>query len=189
MVHRERIISSEVIEKRIFLIRGKRIMLDFHLAEIYKVPTKILNKAVARNRLRFPEDFLFHLTSNEWNSLRFQIGTSNIGGRGGRRYLPNAFTEHGAIMLASILNSESAINAGIFVVRAFVRLRELLAVNVELASKFKELESKITIHDAEIQTLFEAIRQLMAPPEKPKRGIGFHADEPIARYKAKKIET
>jgi hypothetical protein len=180
------LLPEEIIEKKIFLIRGRKVMLDFHLAEIYGVSTKILNKAVARNRLRFPEDFLFQITLDEWNSLRFQIGTSNRGGRGGRRYIPNAFTEHGAIMLASVLNSESAINAGIFVVRAFVRLREFLAANIELAAKFKELESKIAQHDSDIQAIFDAIRQLMAPPEQPKKEIGFRVKETKAQYKTKR---
>jgi hypothetical protein len=180
------IVPIEHIEQRIFLVRGKKVMIDFHLAEIYGVQTKILNKAVARNRHRFPEDFLFQLTPDEWNSLKFQFGTSKVIGRGGRRYLPNAFTEHGVVMLASVLNSDAAIKASILVVRAFVRLREILSANAELAAKLKELESKIIQHDSEIQNLFDAIRQLMQPPEKPKRQIGFQIKEPNAKYKTMK---
>jgi hypothetical protein len=176
------LIPANNIEKRIFLIRGKRVMLDMHLAEIYGVQTKNLNKAVLRNRERFPEDFMFQLTPQEWDGLRFQIGTSKKKGRGGRRYLPYAFTEHGAVMLASVLNSPIAVKASIQVVRAFVRLREILTTHKELSEKLVQIEKKIGRHDEEIQTLFEAIRRLMQPPEKPRRQIGFRVEEPKAHY-------
>ena len=182
MVKDTSIVPANNIEQKIFLIRTKRVMLDEHLAEIYGVQTKNLNKAVLRNRERFPEDFTFQLTPQEWHDLRFQIGTSKKKGRGGRRYLPYAFTEHGAVMLASVLNSSIAIKASIQVVRAFVKLREILATHKELGEKLVQLEKKIGRHDEEIQTLFEAIRRLMQPPEKPRRQIGFRVEEPKACY-------
>jgi len=180
-------IPSELIEHRIFLIRGQRVMLDFHLAQLYGVPTKSLNLAVKRNADRFPVDFAFPLTDQEFGrvkeSLRFQFETSKTG-RGGRRYLPNVFTEHGAIMLASVLNSQRAVEASIYVVRAFVRLRNLLATHKELAQKLGELEQRISGHDADIQAIVMAIRQLMSPPEPPtKRRIGFGVEEPRIRYR------
>ena len=147
-------------------------MLDSDLAELYDVPTRRLNEQVKRNIERFPDDFMFQLTTDEFESLRSQIATSKSG-RGGRRYLPNVFTEHGAIMLASVLNSERAIEASIFVVRAFVRFREMILVHKELASKIMELERKVAGHDKDIHNLLTAIRQLMMPPEKSKRQIGF----------------
>jgi len=163
-------IPPELIEQRIFLIRGQRVMLDFHLARLYGVPTKSLNLAVKRNEDRFPADFAFRLTDMEFEqvkeSLRFQIETSKTG-RGGRRYLPNAFTEHGAIMLASVLNSPQAIEASVYVVRAFVRLRNLLATHKELAQKLAVLEQRISKHDSDIETIIIAIRELMTPPEPP----------------------
>lgn len=178
------VISSKLIDHQIFLIRGQKVMLDFHLAELYGVETKTLNKAVSRNLNRFPEDFTFQLTSEEWNSLRFQFGTSKSG-RGGRRYLPFAFTEHGTIMLASVLNSQRAVEASVYVVRAFVRLREVLTSHKDLAQKLKELESKFEGHDEQIKDIIEAINQLLMPPEKPKRQIGFQVKEPKQKYKGK----
>lgn len=130
-------------------------------------------RAVKRNLPRFPNDFVFQLNSSELRLLRCQIGTSK--GRGGRRTLPHVFTEHGAIMLASVLNSERAIEASIFVVRAFVKLRSLLATQKEIAQKLSELERKLTGHDEDIKTLFIAIRQLMTAPEPKRKRIGFHS--------------
>lgn len=176
---------TETIVTRILFIRGQKVMLDFHLAELYGIETKALNKAVSRNLNRFPVDFMFRLTSIEWDSLRFQIGTSKKG-RGGRRYLPYAFTEHGAIMLASVLNSQRAVETSIYVVRAFVRLREVLDSHKELALKLKELESKVEGHDEQIRDIIEAINHLLLPPEKPKRQIGFQVKEPAKKYSAKK---
>lgn len=178
------VITTESIEQKIFIVRGKKIMLDFHLAALYGVETKALNKAVSRNPDRFPEDFMFRLTSEEWNSLRFQFGTTKSG-RGGRRYLPFAFTGHGAIMLASVLNSPGAVEAGIYVVRAFVRLREVLASHKDLALKLKELESKIEGHDEQIHDIIEAINQLLIPPEKPKKQIGIKVGESKQKYSRK----
>ena len=166
-------VPAEGIESRILLIRGHKVMLDSDLAELYGVTTKRLNEQVKRNRERFPEDFMFQLSEEESGSLRSQFATSSPR-RGGRRYRPYAFTEHGAIMAASVLNSARAVEVSVYVVRAFVKLREMLASHQELAQKLAELEQKIEAHDEDITTLFEAIRQLMEPPEKSPKQIGFH---------------
>ncbi len=168
------ITPAEKIESRILLIRGQKVMLDADIAELYGVETKVLNQAVRRNIERFPEDFMFQLTDQEAATLRSQFVTSKRG-RGGRRYRPYAFTEHGAVMLASVLNSPVAVEASIQVVRAFIRLREILATHKELAKKLIELEGRIEAHDEGITALFEAIRQLMEPPGKPQRKIGFRS--------------
>jgi hypothetical protein len=170
MAGKPSLIPVEQIERAILLIRGQKVMLDASLAELYGVETKALNRAVKRNSERFPEDFMLQLTFQEVRALRCQFGTSNIG-RGGRRYLPYVFTEHGAIMAANVLNSQRAIAASVHVVRAFVRLRELIASNKDLARKLEELEKK---YDSQFKVVFDAIRRLMAPPSKPKR-IGFRA--------------
>lgn len=167
-------VPNEVIEKNIFLIRGQKVMLDKSLAELYGVTTGNLNKAVDRNKKRFPKDFMFRLTSKELSNLRFQFGSPSWGGR---RYLPYAFTEQGVAMLSSVLNSERAIQVNIVIMRAFVKLRKILSTHKELAHKLIELERKIEKHDGEIEGIFEAIRQLMAEPEKPKNKIGFQVYE------------
>jgi hypothetical protein len=164
-------VPAERIERAILLIRGQKVMLDADLAEIYGVETKALNRAVKRNRERFPEDFMLQLTVQEASALRCQFGTSNIG-RGGRRYLPYVFTEHGAIMAANVLNAKRAIAASVHVVRAFVRLRALIASNKDLARKLEELEKK---YDSQFKVVFDAIRQLMAPSHPKPRKIGFRA--------------
>jgi hypothetical protein len=148
-------------------------MLDSDLAELYGVTAKRLNEQVKRNRERFPADFMFQLTSEETKNLRSQIATSKQR-RGGRRYRPYGFTEHGAIMAASVLNSPRAIEVSVYVVRAFVKLREMLRTHKELARKLAELEKRMEGHGEEITALFEAIHQLMEPPEKPSKRIGFH---------------
>ena len=165
------LISSETIEKAIYLIRGEKVMLDCDLALLYGVQTKILNKAVKRNFQRFPPDFMFQLTEDEAEALRFQIGTSNKG-RGGRRYLPYVFTEQGVAMLSSVLNSERAIVVNIEIMRAFVKLRQLLASNTDLARRLDELESK---YDKQFKIVFVAIRQLMADPARDRKEIGFRS--------------
>ncbi|HZP00563.1 MAG TPA: ORF6N domain-containing protein [Terriglobia bacterium] len=170
----QEIVPASGIESRILLIRGSKVMLDADLAELYQVSTKRLNEQVKRNRERFPEDFMFQLTPQETAALRSQFATSS-GQHGGRRYRPYAFTEHGAVMLASVLNSPVAVQASIRVVRAFIHLREVLATHKELARKLTELERRITTHDERITTLFEAIRQLTRLPERPRRQIGFSA--------------
>lgn len=160
------------VESRILVLREQKVILDSDLAELYGVPVKRLNEQVKRNQERFPADFMFRLSMEESDSLRSQIATSKPG-RGGRRYSPFAFTEHGAIMAATVLNSERAVEMSVFVVRAFVRLRELLATNQQLASKIDELEQRLDTHDASIQELIEAIRELMAPEPATGRSIGF----------------
>ncbi len=172
------------VEGAIYLIRGQRVMLDSDLAAIYGVTTKRLNEQLRRNRKRFPQDFAFQLTTEEFRNLRPQFATSK--GRGGRRYFPSVFTEHGAIMLASVVNSDIAVQASVRVVRAFVRLREMVAANAQLAAKLEELERRLDSHDEAIVDLFAALKRLLEPEPKPKREIGFHARERSARYRTKK---
>ena len=172
---------TERIERSIFPIRGHKVLLDVHLAALYGVRTKRLNEQVRRNRSRFPEDFMFQLTSEEAASLRSQFATSNKG-RGGRRYAPYAFTEQGVAMLSTVLNSERAIQVNIEIMRAFVRLRRMLASNAQMARKLVDLESK---YDAQFKVVFDAIRQLMAPPEPKKKKIGFLVEEKAASYRRK----
>jgi hypothetical protein len=163
------------ISRAILVLRGQRVLLDSDLAALYGVSTKRFNEQVRRNRERFPKDFMFQLTAQEADALRSQIATSKTG-RGGRRYLPYAFTEHGAIMAASVLNSPRAIEMSVFVVRAFVQLREMLTSNSALARKLDELERKYQHHDEAIAAILSAIRELMNPPAPKRRGIGFTAD-------------
>ena len=165
------LIAIEKIEKAIYLIRGEKVMLDRDLAGVYGVETKVLNRAVKRNLQRFPLDFMFQLTGEEVDFLRCQIGTSNKG-RGGRRYLPYVFTEQGVAMLSSVLNSERAILVNIEIMRAFVKLREMLASNSELARRLDELESR---YDKQFRVVFDAIRHLMATPVRNRKEIGFHS--------------
>jgi phage regulator Rha-like protein len=179
------VIPTDWIQKRIYLIRNQKVMIDSDLAELYGIETKILNKAVSRNIDRFPEDFMFQLTIEEWDSLRFHFGTSKAG-RGGRRYLPFVFTEQGVAMLSSVLSSKLAVKVNIQIMRAFVKLREILSTHKELAQKLKELELKFESHDEKIIAIFEAINQLIAQPEKPKRKIGFGVEEPKYKYSAKR---
>jgi len=172
------------IDSEIHLVRGQRVMLDSVLAEIYGVSTKRLNEQLKRNRKRFPADFAFQLTAQEFMNLKSQIATSSS--HGGKRKPPWVFTEHGAIMLASVLKSDIAIQASVRVVRAFVRLREMVAANAQLAAKLKELERRLDSHDEAIVDLFAALNRLLEPPEKPKRKIGFHVRERSAPYRANK---
>lgn len=166
------ILPSQRIESQILVVRGHKVILDSDPAGQYGVSTKRLNEQVKRNHRRFPPGFVFRLTVRATRSMRSQIATSKFQ-RGGRRYLPYVFTEHGAIMAASVLNSPRAIYASVYVVRAFVRLREALGAHKELARKLAELEKRIEGPDEEITALFEAIRNLMAPPERPRKDIGF----------------
>jgi hypothetical protein len=174
-------ITSEQIVQDILVLRGQRVLLDNQLSALYGVTTKRLNEQVRRNAERFPKDFMFRLTTGEAAGLRSQSATSKrSAGRGGRRYLPCAFTEHGAIQAASVLNSAKAVEMGIYVVRAFLRLREMLASNRELARRFAQLEARLderlTNHDEAIGTILSAIRQLMNPPPPRRRPIGFTAN-------------
>jgi hypothetical protein len=166
-------VPVEFIERKIYLIRGHKVMLDNDLAALYQVPTKVLNQAVRRNFARFPADFMFQLTPDEDKSLRSQIVTSNIG-RGGRRYPAYAFTEHGVAMLSSVLSSKRAIELNILIIRAFVRLREYLATHKDLARKLEDVERTQQEHGAHIQQIYDYIQQLLEPaPGPPKRRIGF----------------
>ena len=155
-------------------MRGKRVMLDKDLAELYGVKTKVLNQAIKRNMERFPEDFMFQLTKEEANSLRSQFVTLKRGEH--LKYLPYAFTEQGVAMLSSVLNSKRAIQVNIQIMRIFTKLREVIANNKEIMQKLNQLESKIEKHDSEIQSIFEAIRQLISIPEKQKRKVGFYTN-------------
>ena len=169
----ETLVPLALIERRIYVVRGHKVMKDSELAELYEVPTKAFNQAVRRNRQRFPEDFMFQLTKGEEDVLRSQIVTSKIG-RGGRRYRPFVFTEQGVAMLSSVLNSERAVQVNITIMRAFVRLREIVASHSELSQKLDALEKK---YDARFRVVFDAIRKLMAPPEVKRQPIGFTAGE------------
>ena len=175
------IIPSERIHKVIYLIRGQKVMLDRDLATLYKVPTKALKQAVKRNTERFPDDFMFMLNVQDVVILRSQIVTSRSWG--GQRYPPMAFTEQGVAMLSSVLNSPRAIRVNIAIMRAFVQLRRYLASHADLARKLEEMEKK---YDSQFQVVFEAIRQLMEPPERPRKRIGFQVREKRARYGGRK---
>lgn len=168
------------VESRILFLRHQRVILDADIAELYGVPVKRLNEQVKRNQGRFPADFMFRLTGKEHDILRSQFATSKKT-RGGRRYTPYAFTEHGAIMAATVLNSERAVQMSVFVVRAFVRLREMLATNRWLAGKIDELENRLDTHDSVIQELIEAIKELMTPENPPRDRIGFQLPARKAR--------
>ena len=173
------------VESKILLIRGQRVILDTDLAELYGVSTKQLNQQVKRNARRFPDDFVVQLSTEEAANLRSQIVTSSSS-HGGQRYRPYAFTEHGAIMAASVLNSERADDMSIFVVRAFVRMREALAANQQIMAKLTELEHRVESHDGNIQELIEAIRELMEPPPATNRRIGFSLSAGAAKDSSNK---
>jgi len=170
-------VPIERIENQIYLIRGEKVMLDADLAELYQVLTKNLNKAVNRNIERFPEDFMFQLTKEEFDNLRFQFGTSSSG-YGGRRYLPYVFTEHGVAMLSSVLNSARAVEMNILIIRAFIKLRELIASHKDLADRIEKLEANQDQHASVINILAEEIDNLkLPPPESPRKRIGFTVDD------------
>ena len=172
------------IESLILTLRGQKVILDADLAELYGVPTKVFNQAVKRNAERFPEDFKFQLTATEFASLQLQIVTASrddspmrsqivTASKRNIRYRPNAFTEHGAIMAATVLNSDQAVEMSVFVVRAFVRLREVLAANRELAARLDDLEEHLETHGGTIQEILHVVRKLMSPPPSRRRKIGF----------------
>ena len=164
------VVPREVIERKILLIRGQKVMLDKDLAKLYGVTTGNLNKAVDRNLDRFPDDFMFRLGNEEFKNLIFHFGISSWGGT---RKFPRAFTEQGVAMLSSVLGSKRAILVNVAIMRTFVKLREMLSTHKELAQKLTQLERKIEKHDEEIKTIFDAIRQLMSAPVKRSRQIGF----------------
>ena len=166
------LVLAKRVGSKILILRNQKVILDSDLAELYDVPVRQLNQQVKRNSDRFPADFLFPVTAAEYENLRSQNVISSSK-HGGRRYLPHAFTEHGAIMAATVLNSKRAIEMSIFVVRAFVQMRQTMAVNQHVVSKLAELEARLDSHDAEIQDLVEAIRELIAPLPANHRRIGF----------------
>jgi len=169
------IVQAEPIMHSILLIREQKVILDSDLALLYGVTTTRLNEQVKRNIERFPDDFMFTLTKDEFNNLKSQFATSSSGW-GGRRKLPYAFTEHGAIMAASVLNSPKAVQASIFVVRAFVRLRQLLAPYKEVIKRIEQLETKLQTHDKSIIAIVNAFKLLMPPPDSgPREPFGFHS--------------
>ncbi|MFH1577406.1 MAG: ORF6N domain-containing protein [Candidatus Margulisiibacteriota bacterium] len=165
-----KLMPIERIENKIYFIRGQKVMIDSDLAKLYGVRTKNLNKAVSRNPKRFPADFMFQLTQQEHDNMRFQNGTSK---RGGRRYQPYAFTEQGLAMLSSVLHSEKAAEVNIQIMRTFVKLRTVLATNKDLTYLFKELKHKVDRHDTEIGLIIKAIEKMIATEAKPKTKIGF----------------
>jgi hypothetical protein len=202
----QEIIPVEQVARRILYFRGEKVLLDFDLAVLYGVGVKVLNQAVKRNRERFPDDFMFQLTGEETQLLRSQLLRSDNrqvaenGGPGtnwsqivtssqkyrGTKYRPYAFTEEGVAMLSSVLKSKRAVKVNIAIMRAFVKLRQTLDANRQLARKFSELEERVGKHDDEIAAILEAIRQLMTPPERPRREIGFHVREKTPVYRARK---
>jgi hypothetical protein len=177
MADKQTVVSVERIEKYIFLLRGQKVMLSTDLAELYRVEPRVLVQAVKRNIERFPEDFMFQLSKKEFANLKSQIVISSWGGL--RRATPYAFTEEGVAMLSAVLNSPRAIHVNIEIMRAFVRLRRMLASHTELARKLDAMERK---YDAQFKVVFDAIRQLMTPPEPKNRKIGFLARERAAKY-------
>jgi hypothetical protein len=195
------IVPVERIAHSILYLRGQKVMLDFDLAALYGVETRVLNQAVKRNAARFPDDFMFRLSAEEVRSLRSQIVILDRQGAENKaiasswsqivtssfRYPPYAFTEQGVAMLSSVLNSARAVKVNIAIMRAFVRLRQTLETNRELARKFEQLERRVGKHDEEIAGIIEAIRQLTAPPKRPRREIGFHVREKTARYRTRKV--
>ena len=193
------ILPADHIASRIRNFRGEKVLLDFDLAALYGVETRVLNQAVKRNADRFPSDFMFQLSVEETEMISQRVtsprgqtvsDSSRIvmspGKHRGIRYRPYAFTQQGVAMLSSVLNSERAVKVNIAIMRAFVKLRQTLETNRELAQKFSELEQRVGKHDEEIDAVLEAIRQLMAPPDGPRREIGFHVREKAPRYRARK---
>jgi hypothetical protein len=163
-------LSDEVIISKIHFIRGQKAMLDRDLATLYNVTTSNLNKAVKRNTKRFPEDFMFQLTAEEFKNLIFQNGTSSWGGT---RKTPYVFTEQGVAMLSSVLNSDTAIEVNIRIIRIFTKMREMLSAHKDVLLKLEQLEQKVTAHDQDIRLIFEYLKQLLAPPQEPRPQIGY----------------
>jgi ORF6N domain len=182
------IVLAKKVDSKILVLRDQKVILDVDLAALYGVPVKRLNEQIKRNAKRFPPDFLFRLSPAEYENLRSQFATSSFS-HGGRRYLPHAFTEHGAIMAATVLNSKRAIEMSIFVVRAFVRMRETLAMNQQIVTKLSEIERRLESHDVEIQELVDAIRELMAPLPANKRRIGFEAPAQLTSRERKSTKV
>lgn len=167
-------VTDDLIITKIYLIRGQKVMLDDDLSELYQVETKRLNEQVKRNPERFPDDFMFELTEEEFQNLKSHFATSSWGGR---RKLPKAFTEHGILMLSSVLNSSTAIKVNIQIIRIYTRLREMLLTHKDILLKLEELEKKVTANDQDIQLIFEYLKQLLNPPQPPRRLIGFNTKD------------
>ena len=165
-------IAEAVIIEKVHVIRGAKVMLDKDLAEMYGVEAKVLNQSVKRKLQRFPDDFMFQLTENEWDSLRSQIVTSKKG-RGGTRYLPFAFTEQGVAMLSSVLNSDTAVEVNIQIIRVFTKMKQLLFDNKELWNKIEKIEQHLVKHDDEIKLVFDYLKKLLIQEAKPRKAIGF----------------
>lgn len=170
------ILSDDIVVNKIYIIRNQKVMLDSDLAELYGVETKVLNQSIKRNIDRFPEDFMFQLTESEWESLRSQFVTSKIG-RGGRTYLPNVFTEHGVLMLSSVLNSQQAIQVNIQIVRIFTRLRNLLSEHTELKLEISDIKKHLQNHDKNIELVFSYLDKLINKENPPRKRIGFKPDD------------
>ncbi|MGB3851600.1 MAG: ORF6N domain-containing protein [Tunicatimonas sp.] len=169
-------IPEEVIVSKIYLIKGHKVMLDSDLAELYDVPTRRLNEQVKRNQDRFPDDFMFTLTTEEWQDLKSQNATStgvSAKSWGGRRTLPNAFTEHGVLMLSSVLNSQQAIKTNIQIMRIYNKMRQMLITHQDLLLKFNELEARVGKHDQSISQIFAYLKQLLQEQSEPREPIGF----------------
>jgi hypothetical protein len=166
--------TKKSIDVPIHTVRNQRVVLDSDLAALYGVETKVFNQAIRRNVARFPEDFSFVLTGEEWLVLRSQIVTSNEG-RGGRRYIPRAFTEHGALMAASVLNSDRAISMSVYVIRAFIEIREKIAANATILKRLAEIDNSLLIHDASLRDIYKKLLPLLTPPPpSARKQIGFH---------------
>jgi len=166
-------ITDEQVIDKIYLIRGQKVMLDRDLAELYGVGTRNLNLAVKRNKKRFPADFMFQLTKAEFDSLMFQFETSKNQGRGGTRKLPYVFNEQGMSMLSGVLNSETAIRVHIQIIRVFAKMKQLLLTHKDILLQLEKIEKKLSGHDEEIALIFQYLKQLLNPPQPPRRRIGF----------------
>jgi hypothetical protein len=171
------IIADEVIINKIYTIRGKKVMIDRDLAELYAVETKVLKQAVRRNANRFPSDFMFEMNKKEFKNWRSQIVSSTKGAKMGLRYAPFCFTEQGATMLSCILNTQRAVAVNIQIIRIFTKLREMLVSHKDILLKLEQLEKKVTGHDEDIQMIFEALKQLLDPPQKPRSRIGYRRND------------
>lgn len=179
---KNKMLTLATIEKKIFIVRNEKVMLDFHLASLYNVSTKRIKEQVRRNIKRFPSDFMFELTTEEYQALRSHFATSKLS-KGGRRYMPFAFTEQGVAMLSSVLKSDRAINVNIEIMRAFVNLREILLSNKNIARRLFEMQKR---YDNNFQIIFNTLDELSALYEAPKKPIGFQIEEPKAIYKTKR---
>jgi len=182
---KKELIAITQLAQSIRVFRGQKVILDSELASLYGVASKVLNQAVKRNQDRFPADFMFQLTAVETSNLNWSQSVTSSRKHRAKAYRPYAFTEQGVAMLSSVLRSDRAVKVNIAIMRAFVKLRETLETNRELARKFGELEGRVGKHDQEISAIIDAIRQLMAPPAKPRRQIGFHVRETTPRYRSR----